>query len=216
MREFLERCSLRLATHPELRVAYERKYGLPFYLLPAVAPDRLIAREPTQPRDDIHVVDMHDKTGGKRGAMIGSFWDQSWFDRLCAALAPTGYSIDWFGNNRSPFVRFPKEQLLRARINPRGIVSEDQLAAELREYPLSSCRRERSILPRRIHRHVAEPSRPNPVRNSGFANSDPGGRQHKYVRVAIRQALRHRTNRGLRPPGTERRDGSSARPEDSG
>jgi hypothetical protein len=130
MREFLQRCSLRLATHPELRVAYERKYGLPFYLLPAVAPDRLIAREPIQP-----AIALHEKTGGKRGAMIGSFWDQSWFDRLCAALVPTGYSIDWFGNNRSPFVKFPKEQLLRARINPRGIVSEDQLAIELREYP---------------------------------------------------------------------------------
>jgi hypothetical protein len=135
MREFLQRCSLRLATHPELRVAYERKYGLPFYLLPAVAPDRLIAREPTQPQIDIHGADKHEKASDKRGAMIGSFWDQSWFDRLCAALAPTGYSIDWFGNNRSPFVKFPKEQLSRARINPRGIVSEDQLAAELREYP---------------------------------------------------------------------------------
>ncbi len=135
MREFLHRCSLRLATHPELRVAYERKYGLPFYLLPAVAPDRLIAREPTQPQKDIHVVDMHDKTGGKRGAMIGSFWDQSWFDRLCAALAPTGYSIDWFGNNRSPFVRFPKEQLLCAGSTRAELFPEDQLAAALREYP---------------------------------------------------------------------------------
>ncbi len=124
MREFLQRCSLRLATHPELRAAYEKKYGLPFFLLPAVAPDNLIARQPTQP-----------VTVGTRGAMLGSFWDQSWFDRLCAALEPTGYSITWFGNHRSPFVKFPQEQLSRARITPRGIVSEERLAAELPEYP---------------------------------------------------------------------------------
>jgi hypothetical protein len=122
MREFLERCTLRLATHPELRVAYERKYGLPFFLLPAVAPDALIARE----------VQQATKSGG---ALLGSFWDQSWFDRLCAALEPTGCAIDWYGNNRSPFVQFPEEKLKRAKITAHGIVAEDKLAMELRKYP---------------------------------------------------------------------------------
>ena len=36
MREFLEKCALRLTTHSEMREAYESKYGSKFYLLPAV------------------------------------------------------------------------------------------------------------------------------------------------------------------------------------
>lgn len=41
MAEFLSKCDLRLATHPELREAYQEKYGLPFYILPAVVPHYL-------------------------------------------------------------------------------------------------------------------------------------------------------------------------------
>jgi len=124
MREFLQKSSLRLATHPELRSAYERKYGMPFSVLPAVAPDALIPRNVLPP-----VVDR------RRGALLGSFWDQSWFDRLCAALESCGREIDWFGNHRSPFVEFSSEKLMRARIHPFGIVSEGRLATELRGYP---------------------------------------------------------------------------------
>jgi len=124
MREFLQKCSLRLATHPELRAAYKRKYGMPFSLLPAVAPDALIPRSVLPPITD-----------GRRGALLGSFWDQSWFDRLCAALELVGREIDWFGNHQSPFVEFSGESLARARIHPFGVVSEEPLAAKLRGYP---------------------------------------------------------------------------------
>ena len=126
MREFLEKCSLRLTTHPELRLAYERKYGLPFYLLPAVVPDHLVAREPIEPAFD---------PGIKQGALIGSFWDQLWFDRLCSTLAPSGYRIDWYGNNQSPWVKFPPHQMAEAGITSHGIVPEERLAVLLRKYP---------------------------------------------------------------------------------
>jgi hypothetical protein len=128
MREFLQKSSLRLATHPELRGAYERKYGMPFSVLPAVAPAALIPRSVLP-----QVVDSG--RDGRRGALLGSFWDQSWFDRLCAALEISGREIDWFGNHRSPFVEFSNQNLRRARIRPFGIVSEERLAAELRRYP---------------------------------------------------------------------------------
>jgi hypothetical protein len=126
MREFLEKSSLRLATHPELRSAYEQKYGLPFFLLPAVAPEHLISREPFEP--------LHDRTAC-RAALMGSFWDQSWFDALCSALRNSGWRIDWYGNNRSPFLEFPDNHLAQAGITPLGVVSEDRLAVELRKYP---------------------------------------------------------------------------------
>jgi hypothetical protein len=125
MREFLQACSLRLTTHPELRQAYERKYGLPFSLLPAVVPDALIEGAGQK----------HDLMFENRGALLGSFWDQSWFDRLCDALEGSGWEIDWFGNHRSPFLNFPESELRRAHVHPRGVIDEARLASELRRYP---------------------------------------------------------------------------------
>ena len=122
--EYLEKCSLRLFTHPELRDAYRRKFGLECYLLPAVVPGRLVSTEPAQPPEP-----------DGAGALIGSFWSQAWFDRTCEALAGCGRRIDWYGNNESPWVRFPAEDLARAGIRAMGLVPEERLAAELRRYP---------------------------------------------------------------------------------
>jgi hypothetical protein len=126
MGELLEKCSLRLVTHPELRFAYERKYGLKFYLLPAIVPEHLVSTQASVPLTSER---------GRKGALIGSFWDQSWFDRLCAVLEKCGWEIDWFGNNKSPWLKFPEEALRRAGITARGVVPEEQLAVELRKYP---------------------------------------------------------------------------------
>jgi hypothetical protein len=125
MRECLQKASLRLATHPELCRAYERKYNLPFYVLPAIVPARLVATEPVPPV----------LTAGNRGALIGSFWSQVWFERFCAALEGSGWRIDWFGNNKSPWLQFPAGSLERAGITAFGVVPEERLAAELRKYP---------------------------------------------------------------------------------
>ena len=126
MREFLEKCSLRLATHPELRVAYEQKYQMPFYVLPAVVPARFVLKEPLEPAYN---------PNSRAGALLGSFWDQSWFERLCSALEPTPYAIHWYGNNRSPWLTYPDGELARAHITAHGVVPEEELAAELRRYP---------------------------------------------------------------------------------
>ncbi len=124
MQEFLECCSLRLITHPELKRAYEDKFGLPFHLLPAIVPDHLVAKQITPV-----------PAQGRRGAMIGSFWDQRWFDRLCDELSPCGWEIDWYGNNKSPWLRFDPERMRRAGIRAHGVVPENQLADVLKKYP---------------------------------------------------------------------------------
>jgi hypothetical protein len=127
MREFLEKCSLRLVTHPELRVAYQRKYNLPFYLLPAVVPNQLVMTELVAPPAY--------SPNERPGALLGSFWDQSWFDRLCAELRRCHSRLNWYGNNKSPWLKFPEEQLAAAGIRPLGVVPEPQLAEDLRRYP---------------------------------------------------------------------------------
>ena len=126
MAEFLSKCSLRLATHPQLREAYQAKYRMPFWLLPAVVPHELISTElrvPSGPRFEM-----------RTGAMCGSFWSKRWFELTCRALAGTGYETDWYGNHRSPYFRFRPAELARARVRAHGIVPEPELVAQLREY----------------------------------------------------------------------------------
>jgi hypothetical protein len=127
MRELLERCSLRLATHPELKAAYEQKYGMPFSVLPAVVPASLVATESTPERPAVN--------GGRRAALLGSFWDQSWYDRLCNVLSQCSWGIDWFGNNKSPFLDLSPASLIKAGITAHGIIPEEALARSLSQYP---------------------------------------------------------------------------------
>jgi hypothetical protein len=127
MREFLERCSLRLATHPELREVYEEKYGLPFHVLPAIVPAHVVKTELSSA--SAASIDT------RNGAMIGSFWDQNWYDRLCAALSGSGWQIDWFGNNKSPWLDLSPKRLEKAGIIAHGVIPEEQLAHELSKYP---------------------------------------------------------------------------------
>ncbi|HWZ31642.1 MAG TPA: hypothetical protein VNX18_09935 [Bryobacteraceae bacterium] len=127
MREFLECCSLRLTTHPEMQFAYETKYGLPFHILPAIVPWNLMARESTGL--------IEPSAGGGRGALIGSFWEQTWFERLTGVLSECNCRIDWFGNNTSHWLRFAPKRLERAGITAHGTIPEDRLAEELKKYP---------------------------------------------------------------------------------
>ncbi len=126
MREFLGKCSIRFATHPELCDAYRRKFGFPFFNLPAVVPYQHVAQQ---------AVDYTVPAGGMRFALLGSIWDQVWFDRLCSVFSKIGAKIDWFGNNKSPWLSFPPDQMRKAGIVPRGIVPENMLAEELKAYP---------------------------------------------------------------------------------
>ncbi len=126
MEEALARSCLRFVTHPELRTAYQAKYRVPFHLLPAIVPAELVPAEPGA---------MPAPGPPLRAALLGSFWDQAWFDRLCGSLEGSGFDVDWYGNNRSPWLTFAPEALRRANITPKGVAPECDLAAQLRRYP---------------------------------------------------------------------------------
>ena len=126
MGEFLQRCSLRLVTHPELRSAYESKYDLPFHLLPAVAPHQLIPDKYSTAAA---------LRADRRAAMIGSIWDKSWFDSLCEIFTGSNWHIDWYGNNKSPYIEMSSIKLARSGIIPHGVIPEDRLVDELCTYP---------------------------------------------------------------------------------
>jgi hypothetical protein len=129
MSEFLERCDLRLTTHSEMREAYERKYGLKFYLLPAVVPARLISTSISQPEPEL--------IRQRAGALVGSIWGRAWFDRLKIVIGKSGLACHWFGNHQNPAVRISAEELVEAGIRAHGVVSEEVLAHQLRRFPFA-------------------------------------------------------------------------------
>jgi hypothetical protein len=129
MRDFLERCTLRLATHSEMREAYETKYGLKFYLLPAVVPARLISSSISRPDPEF----VRERTG----ALVGSVWGRGWFDRLKAVIRDSGLVCHWFGNHQNPIFPISAEELVEAGIDAQGVVGEEVLSDQLRRFPFA-------------------------------------------------------------------------------
>ena len=127
MKEFLSKADVRFATHPELRDAYENKFGLKFWLLPAVIPDRLICSVPSEPAK-IYI----DKP---RGALVGSLWSQQWFNSLCNILQASGLELDWFGNSTYYWLTDSDIELQNKGLCPQGIFPENILADKLKDYP---------------------------------------------------------------------------------
>jgi FkbM family methyltransferase len=127
MKEFLAKADVRFATHPELREAYENKFGFKFWLLPAVIPDRLICGVSREPAN--HYIDQ------LRGALVGSLWSQQWFNSLCHILEVSGIKLDWFGNTTYYWLTDSDIELTKKGLCPQGICPEGILADKLKDYP---------------------------------------------------------------------------------
>lgn len=127
MKEFLSKCSVRFATHPELRDAYENKYGFKFWLLPAVVPDDLITTAIASPKPENYQQ--------RTGAFLGSIWSQQWFQALCESIQGAGVKLDWFGNSQYSWLTESEAELQAKGIYPQGLYPEDRLAEKLRDYP---------------------------------------------------------------------------------
>ena len=127
MREFLSKCSIRLTTHLELRQAYQDKYGLQFWLLPAIVPHHLLQLTPLSADDALWQ--------SKSGALLGSLWSKKWYDSLCQTLINTGIRLDWYGNTQYYWMSDSYEAMLHKGITSYGVLPEYQLVDQLRMYP---------------------------------------------------------------------------------
>ena len=127
MKEFLSKADVRFATHPELRDSYENKYGLKFWLLPAVVPDYLITSVIATPSSEYYQQ--------KKGAFIGSIWSQQWFKSLCESVKGAGVKLDWFGNSQYYWLTESEDELYSKGIYPQGLAPENELAEKLKDYP---------------------------------------------------------------------------------
>lgn len=127
MREFLEKAGIRFVTHPELREAYEAKYGLKFWLLPAIVTDSLITTKMATP--------LPENYQQKRGALIGSIWSQQWFQMLCDTISRSGAVVDWYGNSQYFWFTKQDDELQAEGIYPKGLYPEPELTQQLSLYP---------------------------------------------------------------------------------
>ncbi|BBH42090.1 unknown protein [Microcystis viridis NIES-102] len=127
MGEFLSKCSVRFATHPELRNAYENKYGYKFWLLPAIVPHRLINSEVAEVSPQ--------RCQEKWGALLGSIWSPQWFQSLLESIQGAGIKLDWYGNSNYYWLKESAAELEKWGLYSQGLYPEEQLAQQLQAYP---------------------------------------------------------------------------------
>jgi hypothetical protein len=126
MEELLTKSDLRLVISPEMREAYEKKYGLKFYLLPPLVSDELLSRTP-----------IHHLNGAKhrRCVLIGNIWGQRWLDLLRHTFRHSGYQVDWYCNQKTPrALSFDRAELEEDGIRLLDPVPEGDLPAILSQY----------------------------------------------------------------------------------
>ncbi|MFN7276015.1 MAG: FkbM family methyltransferase, partial [bacterium] len=117
----------RFATHPELRDAYENKYGYKFWLLPAIVPHRLINSEVAEVSPQ--------RCQEKWGALLGSIWSPQWFQSLLESIQGAGIKLDWYGNSNYYWLKESPAELEKWGLYGQGLYPEEKLAQQLQAYP---------------------------------------------------------------------------------
>jgi FkbM family methyltransferase len=128
MAELLTRSRLRLAISPEMRLAYENKYRLRFWMLPPVVAGDVVRTEPVAP--------LSAPSFEVTGVLIGNVWGQRWLDLLRETVRGSGVHITWYCNSglAPPWLQFDRDGLVRDGIRIHEALPEPQLAAVLRQH----------------------------------------------------------------------------------
>ncbi len=124
MRELLAKSRLRLAIGPELRTAYEHKYGERFHLAP-----------PLVAAADVHAGDTSSPAGGGRPLMVGNVWGKRWLEDLRRVVREAGIALDWTSPSAYRFERMEVDDLERDGIHCLGKLEGAAFLARLREAP---------------------------------------------------------------------------------
>jgi hypothetical protein len=125
LRDLLELSELRLAISGELRDAYERKFGLTFYVVPPLVEPSLVLDAPAVPsREQLEA----------HGVIVGNIWGAEWLELLRATLRGTGIELDWYCNGR-PSATVTDAELAQDGIHLRAALPEAELTSILRRTP---------------------------------------------------------------------------------
>jgi hypothetical protein len=127
LRELFARSRLCLAISPELRQAYQAKFGGQFALAPpAVRPEHLqLAAAMPEPG----------RLARRQGLVFGNIWGEAWFEGLLGALAGAGVPVDWHHGGGTPWRKLDPARLAASGITDRPFLPEPELVATLRASP---------------------------------------------------------------------------------
>jgi hypothetical protein len=122
--ELLEKSRLRLAISPELRAAYEERYGCRFALAPPVVPAALVRGEP-----------MAAPAPAGRGLIVGNIWGRRWLELLRRTVRSSGVELDWTSPSGYRYEQFEADALAEDGIFPQGLVEQPAYLERLRACP---------------------------------------------------------------------------------
>jgi hypothetical protein len=126
MQELLRRSDLRLVIGPEMRDAYENKYGVKFWVVPPLVSESVIRTTLTLPPP-------HGTP--PRGALLGNIWGQRWLELLRSTLRGTGIVVDWYCNVKNPqMLNFDRAAMEQDGIRLMHPVPEADLPGTLAAY----------------------------------------------------------------------------------
>jgi hypothetical protein len=126
MADLLGHSGLRLVISPEMRDAYQKKYGLGFWVMPPLVPEALLKRDP---------VPFPAGADPRRGVLLGNIWGQRWLDTLRRVFKGNAYHIDWFCNQKDPAgLVFDRNEMIKDGITFHEPVDERALPELLSRY----------------------------------------------------------------------------------
>lgn len=214
MEELLAKSDLRLVIGPEMRDAYEQKYGMKFWVVPPLVSDEVI-------RKTLAPAPAEGKP--KAGVLLGNIWGQRWLDLLRKTFRGTGQRVDWYCNVKDPkALTFDRAEMEKDGIRLMDPVPEEDLPSTLCRYsyavvptdpldglsPLAVEAIARYSLPSRIPTLVTTSQLPilvigNPATSAaGFVDRFRLGRIIPYesqaAQVAVERLLKPRIQRGIR------------------
>ncbi|HMP80401.1 MAG TPA: FkbM family methyltransferase, partial [Pirellulaceae bacterium] len=153
--EAIDKADLVFAISPEMRQAYEQRFGKKVLMLPPIVPAELIASElvtpvapPAPARGPARWwqairrlwtgrrASTHDQS--QRGILVGNIWDRSWLQLLRDTIRESGLQIDWFSNNpEAVWLKGSTQDLAKDGIHLQPALWGEELVAELRKRPFA-------------------------------------------------------------------------------
>jgi hypothetical protein len=127
LRELFLRSNVRFAISPEMRAAYEAKFGLSFHLVPPVADAEFVLRRQSAP-DSARIEE-------RRGILLGNIWGERWLEGLLDTVRDSGVVLDWPSPGGTPWMSIDHDRLTQAGLRVRPFLPEAELVASLRVSP---------------------------------------------------------------------------------
>lgn len=124
MRELIEKSKVRFAIGPEMRDAYEMKYGHKIWVLPPVVPPDCIGG----------AVRATAASATKSCILMGNIWSASWLNEFRETVRQSGLAIHWYGNTVQHIPPGDEEQWASDGIHVHGFVEESELIKCLHEF----------------------------------------------------------------------------------